>query len=467
MSAIERFDLVIVGAGPAGMAAADTASQQGLKVLMLDEQIRPGGQIYRSIGHTPIQDRSVLGPDYYAGEKLLAGLNQASLERLQSATVWEVREDNTLCFSVAGESRRVGFDKLLLATGAQERPAPFPGWTLPGVMTCGAAQILLKTSSMVPNGPLVIAGSGPLFLLIACQLLRAGVQIEALIETTPGNNYRAAMPEFFGALRGWRYLIKGAKMLAEIRRYKVPFYKGVEQIRAEADSEGNLSEVIVQHGQEQQRIPCRTLLSHQGVIPNTQLGRAIGLEHSWDEVQLCWKPVLSEQGVSSHPDILVAGDSAGIGGAVVAEIQGQLVADAAARSLGKAGMPESQRAGLKQQLNQQLAIRPFLDKLYRPAEAFIRPVDETVVCRCEEITAGEIRGLVELGCSGPNQTKAFCRSGMGACQGRQCGTTVSALLAEVQEKPIPDVGYYNIRMPIKPLTLGELASLNSYTEQRD
>ncbi|WP_136679985.1 FAD/NAD(P)-binding oxidoreductase [Neptunomonas sp. XY-337] len=464
MSAIERFDLVVVGAGPAGMAAAATASQQGLKTLVLDEQIRPGGQIYRNIGHTPISDRSILGPDYYSGERLLTMLDRASVEQLQGATVWEVRDDNTLCFSVAGESRRVGFHKLLLATGAQERPAPFPGWTLPGVMTCGAAQILLKTSSMVPNGPLVIVGSGPLFLLIACQLLRAGVEIDALVDTTPSKNYMAALPEIAGALRGWRYLLKGAKMLAEIRRYKVPMYSGVSEVHAKPDHAGNLGAVVIKHRGEEKLIPCRTLLSHQGVIPNTQLGRAIGLEHIWDEVQLCWKPKLSETGMSSHPDIFVAGDSSGIGGAVVAELQGQLVADAAARAMDKLSMPVSQRKQLESQLHQQLAIRPFLDALYRPTETFIRPADETVVCRCEEITAGEIRGLVELGCSGPNQTKAFCRSGMGACQGRQCGTTVSALLAEAQGKAIPDVGYYNIRMPIKPLTLGELASLNPYSK---
>ncbi|MCO4757489.1 MAG: (2Fe-2S)-binding protein, partial [Oceanospirillaceae bacterium] len=115
---------------------------------------------------------------------------------------------------------------------------------------------------------------------------------------------------------------------------------------------------------------------------------------------------------------------------------------------------------LQKQIAQQLAIRPFLDRLYSPAAEFLRPSDETMVCRCEEVTAGEIRSLARSGCAGPNQAKAFSRAGMGPCQGRLCGLTVSQLMAEASNRPVSEVGYYNIRSPIKPVTLAEVAGVD-------
>lgn len=457
MTGLEQYDLVIIGAGPAGMAAAREAGEAGLNTLILDEQPRAGGQIYRNIGRPILRDRSILGNDYYVGESLLAGLTHSLVTHIVNATVWEVTADNTLYYSAEGVSRQVRFKKLLLATGAQERPVPFDGWTLPGVMTCGAAQILLKSSGLTPAEPLVIAGSGPLLLLITCQLIRAGVRIEGIVDTTPASNYGRALKEIVGAIRGWRYLLKGMRMLNEVRRSGVKYYKCATELSAEPGSDGNLATVSFRKGNILHQLDCKTLLVHQGVIPNTQLSRAIGLKHQWDEVQQCWKPTLSEHGCSSHPDIFIAGDSAGIGGAVVAEIQGRIVARGIAHQSG--GKTDTGIDSLRKDLAGQLAIRPFLDHLYRPLDMFLKPQGQTIVCRCEEVSAAEIRGLAQHGCVGPNQTKAFCRSGMGPCQGRQCGSTVTALLADELGRKPSEVGYYNIRFPIKPVTLGELASL--------
>ncbi|WP_417228178.1 NAD(P)/FAD-dependent oxidoreductase [Amphritea sp.] len=459
MTVEQQYDLVIIGAGPAGMAGAHEAAVAGLKTLIVDEQSGAGGQIYRNIGQPILQNRSILGQDYYVGESLLAGLAHTLITHIANATVWEVA-NHTLYFSVAGETRQVRFNKLLLATGAQERPVPFSGWTLPGVMTCGAAQILLKSSGLTPAGPLVIAGSGPLLLLIACQLIRAGVSLAAIVDTTPISNYKRALKEIKGAVKGWRYLLKGMRMLKEIRASGVKYYKYAKELSAEADSDGNLKSISFGKGKTRHQVDCRTLLVHQGVIPNTQLGRALGLTHQWDDIQQCWKPALSENGSSNRPDIFVAGDSGGIGGAIVAEIQGRIVANEIAKQLNHTKNVVSRITQLRVELADQLAIRPFLDHLYRPLDMFLRPQGETIVCRCEEISAAEIRGLAKKGCIGPNQTKAFCRSGMGPCQGRQCGSAVAALLADELDKTPAQVGYYTIRFPIKPVTLGELASLN-------
>jgi len=210
------------------------------------------------------------------------------------------------------------------------------------------------------------------------------------------------LKEIFGAIKGWRYLLKGARMLNEIRRSGVRYYKSATELTAESGSDGNLVSVSFRKGSVHHQLPCKTLLVHQGVIPNTQLGRALELEHQWDEVQQCWKPTLSENGCSSHPDIFIAGDSGGIGGAIVAEIQGRIVAKEIAYQLNQEGAAVIGIDQLRKTLDDQLAIRPFLDHLYRPLDMFLRPQGEIIVCRCEEVTAAEIRGLTQHGCVGPN-----------------------------------------------------------------
>lgn len=454
-------DVIIIGAGPAGMAAASTAAQQGLSVALVDEQVSPGGQIYRSVGNPAPADTAMLGKDYAHGRSLVEALQGSPVEHIAGGTVWQISPDLEVALSVDGQSRLLRGRKIIVATGAMERPVPFPGWTLPGVMSCGAVQILLKSAALVPASGLVLAGSGPLLLLLGCQLLDAGVKINAVLDTTPWANWTRALPYFPGALRSWPYLLKGLRLLAKLRMASIPWYNAASGLRAQENQQGHLGSINFQSSGREHRLDCDLLLVHQGVVPNVQITRALEAEHVWDELQRCWRPVTDDWGRTSVAGVLVAGDGAGIGGAWVAEHQGRLAALAAAQDLEKldagrvASLAQPERAAMAKHL----PIRPFLDAMYRPAEEFLRPVDETVVCRCEEVSAGEIRRFVSLGCLGPNQTKAFGRSGMGPCQGRLCGLTVSELIAGERGVSPAEVGYYHIRPPIKPVTLGEVAGL--------
>ncbi|GAA3544917.1 NAD(P)/FAD-dependent oxidoreductase [Zobellella aerophila] len=459
---MKQYDLVIVGAGPAGMAAASAAAEQGLTVAVLDEQAAPGGQIYRAISAPALRDEGILGADYYHGRSLLAPFKAARVDYMASTTVWEITGAREVRLSVQGRARTLQARRILLATGAQERPAPFPGWQLPGVMSCGAAQIMLKTSGLTPPTPLVLAGSGPLLLLIALQLHWAGVTIAAVLDTTPKENYLEAGRHLGGALRGWKMLLKGLGYLAKLKRSGVPCLSRVGDLRAEADDSGKLTRVRFRHKGREQSLDTNSLLVHQGVVPNVQLSRAIGIDHRWDELQLCWRPATDAWGETDIEGIFIAGDGAGIGGAVAAEQAGRLAAWQVARQLGRMSPNERDRlaAPVRRALAPVLAIRPFLDVLYRPAGEFLRPADDTLVCRCEEVTAGDIRRYARLGCTGPNQTKAFSRVGMGPCQGRMCGLTVAQLIADTRQTTPAEVGYYRIRSPIKPLTLKELAGLD-------
>lgn len=453
-------DIVIIGAGPAGMAAARTAAEAGARVALLDEQPDAGGQIYRAVAHAQALRGEILGADYRAGIPLVAGLDHPAIQYLRGATVWRADPDGRVCFSIGGKGRQIAGKRLILAAGALERPVPLPGWTLPGVLTAGAAQILLKTAGVVPSGA-VLAGSGPLLYLLAQQLVRAGRPPLALVETQPAGSLARAARHWAGALRGWRMLAKGAAMLAAIRKAGVRRFTGATDLAIEG---GDAAEALTfKAGNQIHRLAARTILLHQGVVPNIQITQALRLGHEWDNAQRCFRPVLDGWGTTTAETIFVAGDGAGIGGAGSAALRGRLAALQAVHSLGLIDRQarDNGAAALRRALRREMALRPFLDALYPPPAAILRPADGTIVCRCEEVTAGAIRHAARLGCLGPNQTKAFGRCGMGPCQGRYCGLTVTEILAAETGQSPDQVGYYRIRPPLKPVTLGELSDLYS------
>ncbi len=207
-------------------------------------------------------------------------------------------------------------------------------------------------------------------------------------------------------------------------------------------------------------IETETVLLHLGVVPNTQITRSLRLEHHYDETQRCFVPTCDRFGRSSSDTISVAGDGAGIGGADVASLSSRIAALGALHGLSLISKDRRDSAArpLFVRREKELAIRPFLDRAYSPPDDILRPADETIVCRCEEVTAGDIRRFAALGCKGPNQAKAFGRSGMGPCQGRFCGLTVTEILAEETGQSQDETGAFRVRAPLKPVTLGELAA---------
>jgi NADPH-dependent 2,4-dienoyl-CoA reductase/sulfur reductase-like enzyme len=463
----DAYDLIVVGAGPAGLAAAATASELGVSVLLADENPTPGGQIYRSITTTPVQRRTVLGADYWRGKDLVDRFAHSPADYVPRTTVWTVGRTELLAggqgfevgVSVGGQARLIDAKHVILATGALERPMPIPGWTLPGVMTAGAAQIALKSSGVVPDGRVVLAGCGPLLYLLASQLQAAGANIVAVLDTSERANIAAAasaLPDFLLS----PYLAKGLKLMLAARR-KLRFLGGVTSLRAEG--EGEVRRVVAERGGSREIIACDLLLLHQGVIPNVNMTSAVGCEQAWDAQQHCWTPKLDDWFGATVPGVSIAGDGGGIGGAESAALRGEVAALEAARRIGRIDHGERDRraAPVLTALGKAMRGRRFLDILYRPATAFLAPPDaDTVVCRCEEVTAGQLRDATrKLGVQGPNQMKTFLRCGMGPCQGRLCGPTVTEIIAEERGVSPADVGYYRLRPPVKPVTLGELANL--------
>lgn len=455
-------DLLIVGAGPAGMAAAVTARRHGLTVRVVDDQPAPGGQIWRAIetvAATPRLGR--LGEAYRAGVDRAAAFRACGAIYEAQSQLWQIEPGFRAFVTRDGRARSVTASQVILATGALERPVPFPGWTLPGVLTVGAAQILLKTADSIPEKPVWIAGCGPLPLLYMTQLLAAGGKIAGFLDTTPPGRLGSALHHLPQAVARLGDLAKGLSWSWALRRAGFPMIRHVTELRAEGSDRLQRLRYRTSSGSEGE-VAAEVLLVHEGVVPNIHPALALGCAVTWNASQQCQVPVLDGWGETTLAGVFVAGDGAGIAGADAAEPRGRLAALRVAMKLGKLDDHAAETSARAERglLARALALRPFLDALYAPRAQVFAPADETLVCRCEEVTAGELRARARQGRPGPNQLKAFTRAGMGPCQGRQCAATMMQIIAATQKRPIEEVEGYRVRPPLKPVTLGELASLD-------
>jgi len=456
----DSFDLVVIGGGPAGLAAAVQACEFGLSVALVDEQPEPGGQIYRVVERAEAEGRARgLGDDYRRGLDLVNAFRACGATHFASHQVWQVESDGRVFTSDGTTSRQIDGKRVLVAVGAMERPVPVRGWTLPGVMTVGAAQILHKSIDLLPEPEVWIAGSGPLLLHFAAEVVEAGARIAGILDTTRSSISRAFMAHGTGALRGWRYLAKGLGYLRKIRMANIRRVTGVEAVEAKGDSQ--IDRVRWRVGSHWEEAPAKGLLLHEGIIPNTHMTMSLGCAHVWDAHQQCFRPLTDAYGATDVGTIAVAGDCGGIGGARVAECRGRLAALGIAAALGCITDEERDHRSepVRREFDTHDAIRNFLDALYAPAPELLAPPDDVVVCRCEGVTAGRIREAVALGCRGPNQVKSFTRCGMGPCQGRMCGPAVTGTIAAALDTLPGTVGSFRVRPPLKPLRLGELAAL--------
>lgn len=462
----DHYPLVIIGAGPAGLAAATVAAQHGLEVAVLDEQAMPGGQIYRAIESVPESQSQQLGGDYQRGGQLVTEFRASGAHYFSRTSVWSLNQQREIGLNQNDECRVITADRVLLATGAMERPVPFHGWTLPGVMNAGAGQILFKQNGLLPEDGLVLAGSGPLLLLLGWQYLHAGVKIAALLDTTPYTNLLHALPHLPRALLAHHFITRGLGYQQDLKRAGVPLIKAVTDLKAVGDS--YLQAVNYTAGGKIKTIKTHHLMVHFGVIPNSQLSRAAGCKHAWNTSQKNLSPVVDRWSNSSIEGIQIVGDGASIGGARTAEHAGRIAAFQVLHSL---GLFDRQQRDLVARADQKwmrddLHIRPFLEKLFRPpAKLLGRPDNETTICRCEEVSAAEIRKEIASDHSQSNQIKFQTRSGMGPCQGRQCSQSVAHIVTTETGQSVTADSLYKVRPPVKPLSLGQLASL--YPEESE
>ena len=457
---MKSYDIAIIGAGPAGMQAAITATANGAIVAVIHDKPTAGGQIYRNVSRSPVDDIKLLGEDYTKGLALVERFSSCGADIFFNASVWHVGDTGEVLFSIDNQTHTLQAKEIIATTGAMERPFPIKGWQLPGVMSAGSAQVMLKSDGLVKDNA-VFVGSGPLLYVIVAQYLRLGVKVKAVIDTTPKNHYIQAGVQVVDSISQLDMLFKGLGLLNEIRLSNTPFYRFASKVKILGKEKADTLQF--NQGSKTVEICTEHIFLHQGVIPNLNLTKALGLEHEWCEQQLCWRPTLDHWGQSSIDNISVAGDATRIIGADASEHSGIITAFNILLRLGKINIDRRDSATKRHisALNKLNRFRKFIDLLYRPIESHRIPEDdEIVVCRCEEKTVGQLKIGFQQGAIEPNALKGITRCGMGPCQGRQCGHTVSELLSKWQNKPTADVGYYRLRSPMRLLTLKELSNFH-------
>ena len=436
-------DVLVVGAGPAGLAAAIAAAEAGADVVLLDERTAIGGQYTKPVGgalHDAIPDAR-----FRQGAEARARAMRAGVTIETEALAWGAFAPDEIAVLLRGTAVTFRPRRLILATGAHERPVPIPGWTLPGVLTTGGLQTLIRTQLVCPGERVLLAGTGPLNLQVACELIARGVPPVAVLDSAP--------PPWSGAWRdGIRMLraapdlfAEGARMLWTLRRAGVPVLWSTSLCGLTGS--GRVQAAVL----PERTIPIDVVALNAGFQPEVGLARALGVPHRFVDSGLGHLATeTDEDGRTALSSVFAVGDGAALGGARVAATRGRLAGLAAARDLGHAAREDG---GTRISLRRALA---FQDALWR---AFpLPPVDPasiddaTIVCRCEEVTAGALRAELAAGLRSLAALKKATRAGMGRCQGRFCGATVARMCPGAAE---PD-GFAAPRAPVRPVPAAPL-----------
>ncbi len=469
------IDLLIIGAGPAGLAAAIEAAQAGVRATLLDENAAPGGQIYRQFPPGfRVLDPAGLGPDYVRGQTLLREFASIAgqVQYVDDALVWGIAPDREVDFIRQGESQAVRYRQLIIAVGAYDRPVPFPGWTLPGVFTAGGAQRLLKSQRVLPGRRILLAGTGPLLLALASQILEAGGTVEGIAEAGRIDEW---MPLIRAAWGQWSLLADAWRYWTHIRKGGVSVWR--EHIIKEARGDGHVEEaVIAKVDKEWRPIPgterslaLDALCVGYGFVPSVELTRLAGCEHRYEPLLGGWIPLREAHMETTTPNVYVAGDCGGIAGSLVAIEQGRIAGIAAARALGRLSGDEARRRmePSQKRLGGLQKLRQALDEISRPRRGLYELADDdTMVCRCEEVTLGALKAaVVHEDVTDLNELKRITRTGMGSCQGRMCGPAVQEILARLKGRSPAQITPLNPRPPIRPVPITVLATHRGMADQ--
>lgn len=475
----DPVDLAVVGAGPAGLAAAVTAARLGLRVTLLDAGDRPGGQFYRhpapglgaarpeALHHgwaefaareAALREHAAAGritylPLHHVWTAVPAEAAEARRGQAAPPTGWTLH-------AVAGHApderaAAVTARAVLVATGAYERQLPFPGWTLPGVVGAGGAQAMLKGGLVLPGKRVVVAGSGPLLLAVAGSLAAAGAAVPAVVEAAAYTAYAGRVPAL---LRNPGKLVEAAGYGGALARHHVRLL--TRHAVTEAHGTNRIEAVTVARLDRDwrplpgtaRRIPCDALAVGHGLVPQLELATGLGCATRPGPDAAVALEVDALQR-TSVPGIWSAGETGGIGGAQLALTEGELAAHSVAAALSPERAATDSGRRVERLARRRARLRAFADAMaaaHRPGDGWTGWLrDDAVVCRCEEVPAGRIREAAQdLGARDARTVKLLTRAGMGWCQGRMCGPAVAALAGQ---EPVADRRPFSCPVPLSHL----------------
>jgi len=462
----EAYDLLVVGGGPAGLAAAVQARALGLDVALVDERSTLGGQIYKQPGAGfVVRDHAALGRDHLAGRVLIDAAESSGACLLTRTSVLTLRGEEVVLLTKGGRARIVRARRTLIAAGAYDRPVPFPGWTLPGVLTAGGAQTLVKTQRVTPGQRVLFAGSGPLALAFPAQLHGYGVRVVQALEAGPAPGPADALRLLRAARGNTRMLADGIRYRTQLLRGSVPLRyrrivvraEGTERVEAVVHAAVDAAWRVLPGSEE--RVEVDTLCVGYGFFPSVELLRVVGCVLDYDED--LGGPVvrLDPWCRTSVPGVFAAGDGTGVAGSVVAADQGRLAAVGVARDLDL--VPASEADALARPLRRRLARKAAFRRALAPmyavgAGVYELTTAETIVCRCEEVTRAVIEGAA-VSTADVDVVKGYTRAGMGLCQGRNCSRQVAALVGARHGCAVGDMAFGTARSPVRPVPISAIA----------
>jgi NADPH-dependent 2,4-dienoyl-CoA reductase/sulfur reductase-like enzyme len=443
--------VVIIGAGPAGLACAGELAAAGREIVLIDDNAAPGGQYFRQLppGYACAPDARLLR-DKARHDELAKVLAMPNVRLLRSTTVWGAPARMTVAYAGRSGSGRIEASIIVIAAGAQERSMPFPGWTLPGVISAGGCLNLAKAHGMVPSGRIVVAGNGPLVLVAAATLLTAGADVVRVVEAQ--SDFMLASVAFSGLFAAPGILRTGLGYRARILAagglrtgWMASGAKGEDRLSSVAIAPVGADGHPLKDRQEW--IDAGTLVVGYGLLPGSETARLFGCAMVQDAALNGLVPQRDNRLQTSQEGIYAIGDGAGIGGVEVALLEGRI----AAQSILGAAPP----SGLARRYRRLDAYRRKLNLAYRRPLPLSAATNDTIICRCEELTLGRLLEDPGRSRASLNAVKTSSRLGMGRCQGRSCLHVASALLGLTDDG---QTAHPRVRPPLRPVPLGLLAA---------
>ena len=445
--AVHTPDLLVIGGGAGGLSAAAVAAEAGLSAVLIDERARPGGQFFKQPGEAHRFAATIATDAQVAeGRKRIDRALRAGVEIVSGAEAWGAFAPMTIGVTTPAQSLLFRPRRLIIATGAYERGVPVPGWTLPGVMTTGAAQTLLKTDGVLPGRRVLVCGNGPLNLQVALELARAGAEVVAVAELAERPGLAKVGPLMRLMSSAFDLAWQGTTMLGELWRRGIPLLFGQGLTRVDPSGEALTAWL------GQRRFEVDAVLMGYGFMPSNELLRALDCRHDFDAARGHLVTERNEDCETSVAGVHAVGDCCGLGGARAAADEGLIAGAAVARALGCAVDPRP-LANARRAL---LRHRRFQGALRLQAE---RAEPDTIVCRCEEVTLGDVEAALGDGVPTIGEVKRRTRLGMGRCQGRYCAPVLASLLAGRQGRPVDELAFFAPRVPAKPVAISDLVRL--------
>jgi len=466
---VRSVDIAVLGAGPAGAEAAIAAREAGLTVAIIDESPRAGGQVWRAPFYRPSESDIRKSPDLAAGERMRARLANSGAETLFGHRLWFAAPSLTLSTVSADGPHWLSARAFVIATGTTECVVPVPGVTLPGVVGLAATTILLKAHGVVPGGRVLVAGVGPLLYAVAAGILESGGRVAAVVDLSRPLEWVAALPAL--ATRP-DLLRRGLGWATSLRRAGVALRFG-HTVTAIAGETGVTSARIAPVDADWhpvgpgEAIDVSCVAIGHGLTPATETARLVGVPHVYQATRGGFVPRMCADRATALPGVYIAGDCAGISGAAAAELSGRLAGLRAAHDLGALTADRFERLArpVRARLRRAETFGNAISRLMTVRPGLARAIpDETIVCRCEEVTRATIDRAARAGAEDVNQLKSTTRCGMGPCQGRMCAETAGQLVAMARAGSRAEAGQWTARAPLRPLTVSELVGAYEYDD---